>query len=211
MDTKDFIIQNKIIAIFRQIPADKLINLIGAVFRGGIRCVEITVDQLGDVRDTVNAISLIKESFGDVMKVGAGTVLTPEQVGLVAHAGAEYIISPDTNESVIYKTKELGLVSIPGALTPTEIVTAHGFGADFVKVFPASAFGPSYFKAVKAPLPHIPLLAVGGVSSDNAREYITAGTCGIGIAGKLVNREYLNENRFDVIEAEAAKYTEALK
>ena len=211
MKTKNFILKNKIITVLRRIPSSKLIDLCGAITGGGIRCIEVAVDQSGDINDTLDAIYKIRENFSDIVRVGAGTVLTCEQLNAVALAGAEYVVSPDANPEIISLTKEKGLVSIPGAFTATEISTAYRLGADFVKVFPAGSMGPGYIKSLKAPFSHIPLLAVGGIPSSMAREYIDAGACGIGISGMLVNKTLLDNCDYQTIRAEAQKYVDALR
>ena len=130
--------------------------------RGGIRLIEITFDQRGAPEDTANAIRLVAQNYSGDVCVGAGTVMATAQLAAAIAAGANYIISPNVNLEVIHETKRSGLVSIPGALTPSEIACAHENGADFVKVFPASAMGLEYIKAIRAPVSNIPLLAVGG-------------------------------------------------
>ena len=122
-----------------------------------------------------------------------------ELVELAASAGAKYIISPDTNIDVIKRTRELGLVSMPGALTPTEILTAYNNGADFVKLFPIANLGPAYVKAVRAPISHVPMMAVGGVNETNLREYLDLGMCGAGIGGNLVNKKWVENGEFEKI------------
>ena len=181
------ILKNKVIIILRGIPRDKLIPLCEALYDGGIRLVEITYSADGRVSDeeTFDRIRQLCEKFQGRMYIGAGTVLKTSQVELTARAGGSFIISPDTKESVIKKTVELGLVSIPGALTPTESVRAHDFGADFVKLFPISSFGASYIKALAAPLSHIRFLAVGGVNAGNIPDYLNAGAVGVGIGGNV--------------------------
>ena len=202
------IVKNKIIVIVRGIEKDRLIPLAEALYDGGVRLLEITYSANKSVSDeeTASNIKLLSEHFADRMCIGAGTVLTEEQVQLTANAGGKFIISPDTNASVIKKTNELGLVSIPGALTPTEIQYANTCGADFVKLFPITNMGTAYVKAVKAPLSHIKLLAVGGVNKDNASEFIKAGVCGIGAGGNLVNKEWIENGEFDKITALAQEF-----
>lgn len=204
--------ENKIIVIVRGVEKDKLIPLAEAMYKGGIRLIECTYDASGKVSDeeTASYIEMLSKHFEGRMSVGAGTVLTEKQVELTAKAGGRFIISPDTCESVIKKTVELGLVSIPGALTPTEVETAHRYGADFVKVFPVNFMGPSYIKALKAPLSHIRLLAVGGIDENNMKDYMSAGACGFGVATGIVNKTMIAEERFDAITDLALKYTERL-
>ena len=144
------------------------------------------------------------------MLVGAGTVTSPELVELAADAGASYIISPDTDPAVIKRTLELGLVSIPGAYTPTEAKIAYNSGADFVKLFPCVGDALSYVKAISAPLNHIRFLAVGGVNENNAGEFLRAGAVGVGVGGNLVNKEWIKAGDFAKIREVASKYVESL-
>ena len=162
------ITQHKLIAIVRGVAAERLIPMAEAMYAGGIRLLEITFSAKGTPSDeeTAENIAMLVQHFAGRMHIGAGTVLTPEQVELVAKAGGKFIISPDANADVIKRTKQLGMVSIPGALTPTEIQSAHRAGADFVKLFPVTGLGTEYVKAVSAPLSHIKFLAVGGLDED---------------------------------------------
>lgn len=155
--------KEKIIVIVRGVKGDKLIPLAEAMYDGGIRLLEITYSANKEISDkeTANNIASLKKHFGEKMHIGAGTVLNEKQVVLAKEAGGEFIISPDTTSNVIKKTKELNMISMPGALTPSEIAFAHNNGADFVKVFPAVNLGADYIKAIKAPLSHIKLLSVG--------------------------------------------------
>ena len=145
------------------------------------------------------------------MEVGAGTVTSVELVELAAKAGAKYIISPDTNVDVIRRTRELGLVSLPGALTPSEITTAYNNGADFVKLFPIADMGASYVKAVRAPLGHIDMLAVGGVNDKNLKSFLDAGVCGAGIGGNLVNKAWIAAGEYEKITEIARTYVSIVK
>lgn len=185
MNTIDRIREEKIIAIMRGLSVERAKQAAQILMEEGLPLIEVTFDQKSaDHADTLDAIRALA-AMG--VCVGAGTVLTVRQVELAAQAGANYIISPDTSREVIEKTKELGLISMPGALTPTEIVQAWRWGADFVKIFPSSGLGAGYIKAVTAPLSHIPVLAVGGVTPENLGEFMKAGACGAGIGGNLVN------------------------
>lgn len=212
MNTLDFILENKVIAIVRGISSDKVCNLAEALVKGGLACVEVTFDHSSEEKlaDTLKSIELLNQNFKGRLLAGAGTVLTVQQAEQAVAAGAEYIISPNVNVDVIKKTKELGKVSIPGALTPSEIVTAYEAGADIVKLFPAALFGPAYFKAVKAPLKHIPLTAVGGISPANIADFLAAGAVGAGVGGNLVSPKLVDEGRFDEITEIARSYVEAV-
>ena len=205
--------KEKIIVIVRGVANEKLIPLGMAMYDGGIRLIECTYDKSGVIsdEDVANGIRMLVNHFGDKMCIGAGTVLTEKQVELTKNAGGRFIISPDTNPPVIKRTKELGLVSIPGALTPTEIAAASRLGADFVKIFPIGPMGSNYRKDVKAPLSNVKLLAVGGVDENNMKSYLDAGACGIGIGSGIVKKKMLEENDFEQITALARLYTERLK
>lgn len=209
----EFIREHKIIAIVRGIPSAQIVELVRAMVSGGVRCVEVTFDQSSEEKqkDTLKSIAAIQAAFGAEVSVGAGTVMSVEQVHQALEAGAEYIISPNVNEAVIRETKKLGMVSIPGAYTPTEVAAAYEFGADIVKLFPAGILGPGYVKALKAPLKHIPLTAVGGVSPDNCASFIEAGCISVGCGGNLVSAKLVNEGRFDEITKTAKAYIDALK
>ncbi len=205
--------KEKIIVIVRGVEREKLIPLAEAMYAGGIRLLEVTYSANGKVsdEDTAENIRMLADCFKGRMYVGAGTVLTEKQVELTAQAGGKFIISPDTCPPVIQKTRGLGLVSMPGALTPTEIQAAHRAGADFVKLFPITSFGTGYVKAVKAPLSHIKLLAVGGVDENNMQDYLKAGVSGFGVGSNIIDKKMLETNDWAGITALAEKYVNALK
>lgn len=210
--TIEKILTEKVIVIMRGVAREDLITFADAVYEGGIRLIECTYDSTGKIPDEeiADRIKMLADHFGDKVIIGAGTVLTERQVELTKLAGGKFIISPDTNESVIAYTKSQGLVSIPGALTPSEAATAHRAGADFVKLFPIGSMGASYLKDISAPLSHIRFLAVGGVNSENMNEYFKCGACGIGIGSSVVNKELINQGKWAEITKCALKYTEKL-
>lgn len=193
--------EEKLIAIVRGVEPDKCLKVADALYEGGFRLVEITFDPKKPESwvETGAAIAAVKKKYAGRMHVGAGTVVSTQLVDIAADAGAEYIISPDVNIAVIKRTVEKGLISMPGALTPSEIMTAYNSGADFVKVFPAGNLGLGYLKAIMAPIGHVPMLAVGGVNEDNLRDYLEAGCCGAGIGGNLVNKKWVAEGEYDKI------------
>ncbi len=204
--------EKRLIAIVRGVGRERLIPLCEALFDGGIRLVEMTYSADGAVSDTDTAecIGMLCKHFRGRMTVGAGTVLTAEQVRLTAEMGGRFIISPNTDPDVIRATRELRLVSIPGALTPTEIQTAHLMGADFVKLFPISSLGSEYVRAVRAPMSHVRLLAVGGVDTENMRDYLASGVSGFGLGSNIVDKKMLLAGDTDGITALARKYTEII-
>ena len=204
--------REKVIAIIRGVSKEKLIPMAEAMYNGGIRLIELTYDAKGNVSDeeTAKNIELLSNSFCDKMYIGAGTVITEKQVEFTKKTGGQFIISPDTFEPVINKTCELGMVSIPGALTPTEIQMAHRYGADFVKLFPITNLGIEYVKAIKAPLSHIKLLAVGGINENNMADYLNAGISGFGVGSNITKKEYIENNDFEKICELSQKYTKVI-
>ena len=205
--------QEKLIAIVRGIEAGKCVRLAQALCDGGFKFIEITFNQKQPEtwKTTANAISAVAEQFQGQMEVGAGTVLSTVQVDLAAKSGGKFIISPDANTEVIRHSRELGLVSIPGVLTPTEITSAWEAGADFVKIFPVTTLGLDYIKAIRAPLNHMPMLAVGGVNEKNLRAFLNAGLCGAGIGGNLVNKAWIEAGEYYKITELAAKLVQIAK
>ena len=211
-EVKELVFRKKVIAIVRGIYGDDCLKLADALFKGGIRLMEVTFDQSRPeaFSTTADTIRQLTAAFGDRMVFGAGTVTSTALAGLTKEAGGQFIVSPDTKPEVIRKTVELGMVSIPGAFTPTEIALAYESGADFVKVFPAGTVGPAYFKAVRAPLSQIPLLAVGGVGEADAADYIAAGASGVGVGGNLAKKALVEAGKFDEIEATARALVKAV-
>lgn len=201
----------KLIVIVRGLPEEQALNTAAAMQKAGVRFLEVTFRQDSPtcIADTCNAIKCISETFGDLI-VGAGTVLTIEQLEAAHKAGAKYIISPNANVEIIKRTVELGLLSMPGALTPSEIVTAYDAGASFIKLFPVDSLGPAYVKAVRAPLSHIPMTAVGGINLDNLESFYKAGVSGFGIGGNIVDKRMIEAGDYDGLTCLAKKYVQAI-
>lgn len=150
------------------------------------------------------------EEYGNQVIVGCGTALTVEKVEAAYAAGTELVISPDVNPAVIRRARELNMVSMPGALSPTEIVTAARAGADIVKLFPAGELGLGYVKAVRGPLSHIPMAAVGGVKPENVADFLNAGVCCFGVGGQLILRAAVESGDYAAMEARAKAFTAAI-
>lgn len=205
--------KNKIIVIMRGFTTEQLIKSVEAMSLGGIKLVEVTFDQSKKVSDseTVSNIRALKERFSPNVRIGAGTVMTVEQVELAFEAGAEFIISPDCCKEVIEKTRELGMVSMPGVFTPTEAACAHRYGADFAKLFPNSEVNVSYLKALAVPLSHIKFLAVGGVNHENLKDYLVAGAKGIGVATAIADKKSIFNGNYEEITRRAKLFTDQLK
>lgn len=189
-----------------------MVRLGHAFEEGGIGLMEVTYNQLAPEtwKDTANAIEAIEKEFGDRLLVGAGTVITPEQVSMTYNAGGHYLVTPTTQPEIIRMGKALGLGLYPGAMTPSEILAAYEAGADAVKVFPVTSLGVSYIKAVRGPLSHIPLMAVGGVNEKNAADFMKAGCVGLGVGGNLVNKEWIQNGEWDKITALAKEFMKAV-
>ena len=208
----EFVKKEKIVAILRGVPAEKMEQVITALYNGGIRVLEITFNQKSATRheETGSAIRLAKKLFPD-MCVGAGTTMRVEDVQAAYEAGAEFILAPDVNEDVIKKAVGLGMMAVPGAMTPTEIATAHRYGAEIVKLFPAGNLGTSYVKAITAPVSHIPLMAVGGVDINNLKDFLNVGICSVGIGSCLTDKKMIENSDWEALTELTKKYVEATK
>jgi 2-dehydro-3-deoxyphosphogluconate aldolase/(4S)-4-hydroxy-2-oxoglutarate aldolase len=197
----------KVVAVVRLDSAEKLVKVAEALKEGGITTIEFTMSSPG-------VLDMIREAtahFGDEVLMGAGTVLDPETARAAILAGAEFIVTPTLNLATIKLCRRYGKPIVPGALTPTEILTAWEAGADMVKLFPASTVGPGYLKAVLAPLPQLRLVPTGGVSADNAAEYLRAGATALGIGGKLVDKTAVARGDWPAITAEAQRLMSAVQ
>ena len=209
----DAVAENKVISIVRLPDKETLIPAVEALYEGGIRLIEITFDRSGKIgsEEICSMISELVSRFENRMYIGAGTVTRLNEVDLAVNAGASFIISPNCDPEIIRRTRELGAVSIPAAFTPTEILTALNNGADYVKLFPADQVGSGYVKAITAPISDAKLLAVGGVSAENARSFIDMGFYGIGVGSNLYNKKLIASGDFGSLTALAKQFTEAVK
>lgn len=210
--TLEWIKREMMIAIVRGVSPADIIDTAKALLQGGISNMEITFHHTSTsgINETLRSICAMKDYFGDQINIGAGTVLSVREVELASEAGADYMISPNTDLKVITRTKELGKVSIPGALTPTEICTAYDNGADMIKLFPAGVLGLPYINAVRAPLKHIPVCAVGGIQPETMSSYLKAGIGCFGIGGNLVSLEYIRKGEFVELTRTAKLYRQVL-
>lgn len=198
--------KGKLVAVIRGARPDQIVPIARALKDGGISALEITVE----TPRVCTLIEKVKDEFGDQVIAGAGTVLDPETARATIMAGAEFIFSPTVNAETIKMAKRYGVISIPGALTPTEILTAYEHGADIIKVFPADSLGVSYFKNLKGPLPHIPLMPTGGVNLDNLASFLKAGAVAAGLGGSLINPAKLNTDHDYADLTETAKLFSAI-
>lgn len=196
-----------VVPIVRTSSAAMAIAASEAVYEGGIPCVEITMT----VEGAIKALEAVADRYGDRIVLGAGTVLDPETARVCMLAGAQFFVTPSLNVRTIEMAKRYSKPIFPGALTPTEILTAWEAGADGVKVFPCSALGGAkYIKAVKAPFPHIDLVPTGGVNLDTIQEFLLAGASAVGVGGELVDAKTCAEKNFHLITERAQKFRQAV-
>lgn len=203
----DGILECGIVAVARGQSDELILKAIEAVLEGGVNVVEVTFT-------VPNALAIIKRLAGkisDDVILGAGTVLTPENAANAIEAGAQFIVSPNTNAATIEAAKSRGVPVCPGALTPTEVVTAWQAGGDIIKIFPASVMGPKYLKDLHGPLPEIPFMPTGGVNLSTARDYLENGAVALGVGGDLINKKLIEEGSFAEVADRARKFREIVR
>jgi 2-dehydro-3-deoxyphosphogluconate aldolase/(4S)-4-hydroxy-2-oxoglutarate aldolase len=189
------VLDSGIVAVVRAPDSDQMVEVARALADGGVTVVEFTMS----VPNALDVLRQVRQTFGDRLLLGAGTVLDTETARSVLLAGAEFIVSPTLNLDVIRLCRRYDKLVMPGAFTPTEILTAWEAGADIVKVFPADVAGPAFFKALRGPLPQIRLMPTGGVDLTTAAEFLKAGACCLGIGGHLVEPKAVTNRDFDRI------------
>jgi 2-dehydro-3-deoxyphosphogluconate aldolase / (4S)-4-hydroxy-2-oxoglutarate aldolase len=208
MNVVDFIKEHPIVAVIREATPQNIVPIANALFEGGVKVLEITAE----TPKVMTMIEMVTDELGDKVLVGAGTVLDPETARAAIMAGSKFIVSPSLNLDTIKMTKRYGVVSIPGALTPTEILTAYEHGADMIKVFPVNTFGPGYIKNIHGPFPSIPLMVTGGINTENVNDYICSGALAVGVGSNLVNPKNLHhEEDYQSLTEKALRYTNTLK
>jgi 2-dehydro-3-deoxyphosphogluconate aldolase/(4S)-4-hydroxy-2-oxoglutarate aldolase len=190
-----------VVAVIRMKDAAKLRRVVDAIAEGGVRAIEVTMTVPG----AVELIRQLAPALPKEILLGAGTVTDAATARAVIDAGARYVVSPVFRREVIAACHERDVAVAPGCFTPTEILEAHDFGADIIKVFPATALGPQYIKDVRAPLPQVRLMPTGGVSLDNAGDWIRAGAVAVGVGSALLDTRAVDEGRFDVLTSNARR------
>lgn len=196
-----------IVAVVRAAEPTHLLNVIKALAEGGVNVAEVTLT----VPDALDVIRAAKRDVGDRVLLGAGTVLDPETARAAILAGAEFVVSPTVNVEVIKVCRRYDKLVFPGAFTPTEILTAWEAGADVVKVFPADVLGPTFFKAMRGPLPQVRLMPTGGVDLNTAGDFLRAGACCLGVGSQLVDPKAVAREDFEYLRGLAWQYTQAVK
>src|ERR1700690_1133229 len=198
-----FITEAGIVPVVRTSSAESAIRAVEALYNGGVRAAEITMTVPGAVR----ALEKVADQFGGKIVLGAGTVPDPETARVCMLAGAEFFVTPTLRISTTEMVQRYSKVICPGALTPTEVLTAWEAGADVVKVFPCgNVGGPKYIKALKGPFPQIEMIPTGGVNLETAGEFLKAGACAVAVGGELVDAKLIREGRYDLIEEKARQY-----
>ena len=197
-----------IVPIVRTNSADAAVNAIEAVYEGGIRSAEITMTVPGAIK----ALAKLADKLGDKMVLGAGTVLDPETARICILAGAQFLVTPALRTSVIEVSNRYSKIICPGALTPTEVLTAWEAGADFVKIFPCSNMGgASYIKALKGPLPQIEMIPTGGVNLETAAGFFKAGASAVAVGSELIDAQSIKDGNYAVFTERAGQYLEVVK
>jgi len=203
----EFITGIGIVPVVRTSSAEAAIRSVEALYRGGVRAAEITMTVPGAVK----ALEKVADQFGGKLMLGAGTVLDPETARICMLAGAEFFVTPSLRPATIEICKRYSKVICPGALTPTEVLTAWEAGADVVKVFPCgNVGGAKYIKALKGPFPQIEMIPTGGVNLETAGDFLKAGACAVAVGGELVDAQSIQQGRYEVIEERARQYLAAV-
>ena len=213
MDAIEMLKRDKLMVLARGIPEDVLLKGVAAIADAGVTIFESTFDHRKDncVEENAGKIAALVDEFGDRMSIGAGTVLSVEEVRAAHDSGATFIVSPDSDPEVIAETKRLGMASIPGAMTPTEIKRAYALGADIVKLFPADDLGYHYIQNLKGPMPHIPLMATGGVNPDTIPEFLSRGIMAVGTGITIFRPDLVAAEDYAGIAALAKAHIDAIK
>ena len=196
-----------VVAVIRADSAAQCADLCRALGEGGVTCWEVTMTTPGALR----AIEAVAYELGEQGCVGVGSVIDEATAVAAVHAGANFIFGPTFNAGVVAAAQRYGKVVVPGALTPTEILTAWEAGADVVKVFPAGHFGPKYFKDIKGPLPQVKLTPTGGVNLDTVEAWVQAGAACVGVGSALVDMKLVRDGRWDELTTLAKQYINAVR
>jgi 2-dehydro-3-deoxyphosphogluconate aldolase / (4S)-4-hydroxy-2-oxoglutarate aldolase len=198
---KELIKRHRVIAIMRHLPDEQLEPVFSALSDAGIRLIEVTMNSRAAAEQIKKAASM----FADRMVIGAGTVSTPERAREALSAGARFLVTPNLDLEVVQIAQEQECPIIPGVLTPSEMMTAVKAGVRMLKLFPASEMGPEYIKAVLAPLDELDLVAVGGITAQNAEEWIKAGCLGVGMGSALVDKKLMAEGQYEALTQKTQK------
>lgn len=201
------VLNSGIVAVIRASSGEQLVNVARALYEGGVDVLEVTFT----VPNVLEILAAVRKDLGNKILLGAGTVLDPETARIALLAGAEYIVSPCVNLDVIRMCKRYGKLVMPGAFTPTEVLTAWEAGADIIKIFPAEIGGPGYLKALHGPLPQVRLMPTGGVDLNTITDFLKAGACAVGIGSQLVEKKAVETGNMARIKELASQYSQLVK
>lgn len=201
------VLKSGIVAVIRSTSSEKLVEVAGALYEGGVDVLEVTFT----VPRALEIIAAVRKALGDKVLLGAGTVLDPETARAAFLAGAEFLVAPTVNLDVIKLANRYDKLVMPGAFTPTEVLTAWEAGADIVKVFPADIGGPAYLKTLHGPLPQVRLLPTGGVNLGTIADFLKAGACAVGLGGALVELKAVESGDMARITSLARQYVEVVR
>ena len=202
-----------LVAILRHVKQEQLPQVAEALYAGGVRCVEVTANS----ENAVACVQWLSEQWGERMMIGAGTVIRRQDVRLFGLAGADFILSPVYDEVVMSEALEAGLLPVPGIYTPSEAMqavrqmTAAGLEGPLVKLFPAVTVGPEYIIQVRAPLPDLHIMAVGGIDAHNAAAFVDAGAAVLGVGSQLADPQLIDAGNFAMLQARAAVFVAAVR
>lgn len=200
------IFKRKIIAVIRLDDNDKLINVIKAIYKGGVSVIEITMTVPGAIK----MVKKITKQLDEDIILGVGSVGDPKTAERAIQSGAQFIVSPFFKKEIIKTAHKYDVAVMPGAFTPTEIQKAYEAGADVIKIFPADVVGMKFFKAILAPMPYVKLMPTGGVNLDNAGDWIRTGACAVGVGSALLDKFAINNNKFDTLTQNAQRIVSSL-
>lgn len=197
----------------RHIACADIKDVIEALYAGGVRIVEITFDPSKDdtIKDVAKSFQIAREMYGDKICVGAGTVLSKKYAEAAYNASAEFIVSPCTDKRIIAYTKEHGMLSMPGAYSPTEIMNAYGMGADIVKIFPVLPDNIDYLKTIMSPLSHIPFVPTGGINPKTIKEFLNTGAIAVAAGATIVNTTIIKNKQFEIITQSVKEHINGIK
>jgi len=196
-----------LLAVIRGPSAELTVKMVEALVAGGVLGIEITYS----TPNAEEVVRILSQTFGSKIVLGMGTLTKPEQANSAKAAGANFIVSPVCEAALVKSMVDSGLLTMAGALTPTEVLQAYNLGADVIKIFPGSLGGPAYIKALKGPFPYIPMMPTGGVSANNVAEWFSTGVVAVGAGSELCPPQLAKEGKFDEITRRAAEFVQVVK
>ena len=196
-----------LLAVIRGPSAELTVKMVEALVDGGVKGIEVTYS----TPDAESVVRTLAEKFGDSIVLGMGTLTKPEQALSAKSAGAKFLVSPVCEDNLVKAMVDSGLLTMAGALTPTEVFKAYSMGVDVIKIFPGSLGGPAYIKALKGPFPYIPMMPTGGVSASNAADWFAAGVVAVGAGSELCPSQLAKEGKFAEISRNAAEFVKTIQ